>query len=202
MKIEKQIKNIIFDLGGVILNIDYQKTIDEFKRLGVENFDKIFSQFKQSPFSDDFETGKITEEQFYEEIKKLTKIDFSFEQFKFAWNAMLLDLPEIRIEVLKQLKSDYNLYLYSNTNKTHYQEFYTKVKEDFDVIFKKTYYSHLFGRRKPDVSSFETILKENNLNPKETLFLDDSIQHIESAKKIGIQTLLIENKPIEELFKF
>jgi putative hydrolase of the HAD superfamily len=200
MVIKDNIKNIIFDLGGVILNVDYKSTIEEFKKLGVLNFELIFSQFKQLDFSDKFEIDEISEEEFYEEIKRLTNVNFSFLQFKYAWNAMLLDLPQKRIHLLRKLKANYNLYLYSNTNETHYRNFHFKVKEDFDSIFEKTYYSHLFGKRKPHVNSFETILKENNLIPHETLFLDDSIQHILGAKSAGIITKLIDNEPIEELF--
>ncbi|MGB1041108.1 MAG: hypothetical protein ACPGVD_09560, partial [Flavobacteriales bacterium] len=86
------IKNIIFDLGGVILNIDYYLTVEAFEKLGVPNFETIFSQFNQSNLSDEFEIGKITEEEFYKSLVELSGIDFSFLQFKQAWNAMLLDL--------------------------------------------------------------------------------------------------------------
>lgn len=182
------IKNIIFDLGGVILNIDYYLTVEAFEKLGVPNFETIFSQFNQSNLSDEFEIGKITEEEFYKSLVELSGINFSFLQFKQAWNAMLLDLPQSRIQLLKKLSKKYRLFLFSNTNETHYNSFIIKAGDDFDVIFEKTYYSHQFGRRKPDLESFSTLLKENDLQPEETLFVDDSIQHIESARKIGIRT--------------
>lgn len=187
----KGIKNIIFDLGGVILNLDYQKTIDAFQDLGIENFESIFSQFKQSNFSDEFEIGNISEIEFYKEIIAITNGKFSFEEYKSAWNAMLLDLPQIRIDKLKELSNKYNLFLYSNTNETHYNEFIKKVKDDFDSTFKKTYYSHQFKERKPNESGFKKILKENKLLPSETLFIDDSFQHVNSASEIGIITKLV-----------
>jgi HAD superfamily hydrolase (TIGR01509 family) len=200
MKELEGIKNIIFDLGGVILNIDYQITVEAFKKLGIDDFEEIFSQYKQSTLSDDFETGRITELEFYEGIKTISGKDFTFEEYKNAWNALLLDLPKERINILKKLSKKYRLFLFSNTNETHYKEFVTKVESDFNTIFEKTYYSHQFGKRKPDSDSFLSILKENNLIIEETLFVDDSIQHIESANLLGIRTLLIQEKPITELF--
>lgn len=189
------IKAIIFDLGGVILNIDYQRTVDEFKKLGVPHFGEIFSQFKQSSFTDDFEKGRISENDFYETVKAKTEVDFSFSEFRAAWNAMLLDLPPQRIEILKKLSEQYRLFLFSNTNETHYNKFITKVESDFDILFEKTYYSHQFGLRKPDKFAFQTLLERNNLVAEETLFIDDSYQHIESANSLGIRTLLIQEKP-------
>lgn len=200
MKELEGIKNIIFDLGGVILNIDYKLTVEAFKKLGIDDFEEIFSQYKQSTLSDDFETGRITELEFYEGIKTISGKDFTFEEYKNAWNALLLDLPKERINILKKLSKKYRLFLFSNTNETHYKEFVTKVESDFNTIFEKTYYSHQFGKRKPDSDSFLSILKENNLIIEETLFVDDSIQHIESANLLGIRTLLIQEKPITELF--
>ena len=200
MKELEGIKNIIFDLGGVILNIDYQITVEAFKKLGIDDFEEIFSQYKLSTLSDDFETGRITELEFYEGIKTISGKDFTFEEYKNAWNALLLDLPKERINILKKLSKKYRLFLFSNTNETHYKEFVTKVESDFNTIFEKTYYSHQFGKRKPDSDSFLSILKENNLIIEETLFVDDSIQHIESTNLLGIRTLLIQEKPITELF--
>ena len=195
------IKNIIFDLGGVILNIDYHLTVEAFEKLGVPNFETIFSQFNQSNLSDEFEIGKITEEEFYKSLVELSGIDFSFLQFKRAWNAMLLDLPNSRIQLLKKLSKKYRLFLFSNTNETHYNSFIIRAGDDFDVIFEKTYYSHQFGRRKPDGDSFSALLKENDLQPEETLFVDDSIQHIESARKIGIRTFHLMDTDILNEFE-
>jgi len=193
------IKAIIFDLGGVILNIDYQRTVDEFKKIGVPHFGEIFSQFKQSSFTDDFEKGRISENDFYETVKAKTEVDFSFSEFRSAWNAMLLDLPPQRIEMLKKLSEQYRLFLFSNTNETHYNKFITKVESDFDILFEKTYYSHQFGLRKPDKFAFQMLLEQNNLVAEDTLFIDDSYQHIESANSLGIRTLLIQEKPFFEL---
>jgi glucose-1-phosphatase len=200
MKQLEGVKNIIFDLGGVILNIEYQLTIDEFKKLGIDNFEDIFSQYKQSVLSDNFEIGRISELEFHEGIKKISGVDFKFQESKNAWNALLLDLPKARIHLLKKLAQNYRLFLFSNTNETHYNQFVSQVSDEFDSIFEKTYYSHLFGKRKPNKDAFQTILKENNLQASETLFVDDSIQHIKSAESLGISVILIQENPIEVLF--
>lgn len=200
MKQLEGVKNIIFDLGGVILNIDYQLTIDEFKKLGMDNFEDIFSQYKQSVLSDNFEIGRISELEFHEGIKKISGVDFTFQESKNAWNALLLDLPKARIHLLKKMAQNYRLFLFSNTNETHYNQFVSQVSDEFDSIFEKTYYSHLFGKRKPNKDAFQTILKENNLQASETLFVDDSIQHIKSAESLGILGILIQENPIEVLF--
>lgn len=200
MKQLEGVKNIIFDLGGVILNIEYQLTIDEFKKLGIDNFEDIFSQYKQSVLSDDFEIGRISVLEFHEGIKKISGVDFTFQESKNAWNALLLDLPKARIHLLKKLAQNYRLFLFSNTNETHYNQFVSQVSDEFDSIFEKTYYSHLFGKRKPNKDAFQTILKENNLQASETLFVDDSIQHIKSAESLGILGILIQENPIEVLF--
>lgn len=196
-----KVKNIIFDLGGVILNIDYLLTIKGFEELGVETFEAVFSQQKQSKFTDAFETGEISEIQFYEKLKEVTGVEFSFESYREAWNAMLLDLPEERLKLLRELSGKFRLFLLSNTNETHYKEFITKVEQDFDSIFEKVYYSHFFGKRKPNKDSFLSILEENELMVEETLFIDDSIQHIESAREIGMKSIYLKGKDILEELK-
>ncbi len=196
------VSNIIFDLGGVILNIDYHVTLNEFKKLGIDRFDEIFSQYTQSSLSDDFEVGKISELEFYESLKVASGKDFSMDEYRLAWNAMLLDLPKKRVEVLKKLSKKYRLFLFSNTNETHYASFINKVESDFDSIFESVYYSHHFGHRKPNQFAFQTILDLNNLVAKETLFIDDSFQHIQSADSLGINTILIQDKPIDEILNW
>ena len=199
MKNLDPVKNIIFDLGGVILNIDYHKTIEAFEKLGVQNFNEIFSQFEQSNLTDRFEKGQLTEEEFHQNLVEISGIDFSFLQYREAWNTMLLDLPQSRIQLLKELSGKYRLFLFSNTNETHYKSFISKAEDDFDEIFEKTYYSHQFGNRKPEPTSFQAILDEKHLIAEETLFVDDSIQHIESAQKLGIRTLhLLETDILHE----
>jgi putative hydrolase of the HAD superfamily len=188
------IKNIIFDLGGVIINIDYQKTIDEFKKLSKVNSTIEFNQKNQSVLFDELETGRISNEAFREKIREHYQLEASDAEIDAAWNAMLLDIPAERIALLRKLRKNHKLFLLSNTNAIHMIAFNKIVKDSFgmpalDELFDKCYYSHLVDDRKPNASIFERILQENGLTKEETLFVDDSIQHIESAQKIGIKTL-------------
>lgn len=201
------IKNIIFDLGGVILNIDYQKTIDAFESLGISNFDQKYSQAKQSPLFDDLETGRITPDVFRESLRLYLNTSVSDELLDQAWNALLLDFPEERLRLLGKLKKKYRTFLLSNTNAIHYSEYSSRLQKQFGIpnlssYFEKEYYSHEIGLRKPDPEVFEFVLNSNNLSIDETLFIDDSYQHIHSASDMGIQTVWLNNgKTIIELFK-
>ena len=187
----KNIKSIIFDLGGVLLNISYQKTIDEFEKLGVENSSAFYSKKSQTNIFNLLETGEISENEFVKVIRKSCK-SVTPKQIIYAWNFMLLDLPKNRINLLINLKKEYQIFLLSNTNEIHINKFKNIMGEEeydkFYNLFNKVYYSHEIGMRKPNAEAFRLILDENNLKTKEVLFIDDSPQHIEGAKKIGIQT--------------
>jgi HAD superfamily hydrolase (TIGR01509 family) len=187
----KNIKTIIFDLGAVLLNINYQLTITEFAKLGVKNTDSFYSKEVQTNLFNDIESGKISADSFLKLLQKETK-NASKNEVRNAWNAMLIDLPKERIELLKQLKQDFPIYLLSNTNSIHISEFRKKIGEtkyqEFYNLFDKVYYSHEIGFRKPNKEAFQIILDENNFNANEVLFIDDSPQHIEGAKNLGIKT--------------
>lgn len=198
------IRAIIFDLGAVLLNINYQNTIEEFERLGIKNSSSFYSKKKQAKLFNLLETGKISEEDFTTEVKKECKYG-SVNKIVSAWNAMLLDLPKHRVSLLKDLNKKYDIYLLSNTNSIHISEFknimgYEKY-EVFYKLFKKVYYSHEIGFRKPNKEAFQLILDKNNLNADEVLFIDDSPQHIEGAKNLGIKTYhLKDGEEVTTLF--
>jgi putative hydrolase of the HAD superfamily len=204
----KGIQHIIFDLGGVILNIDYQKTRDAFKQMGVANFDALYSQREQVELFSALETGKIAPAIFFEELNTLMQTNFSHAQLTTAWNAMLMDWPLRRLQLLQQLQNQFNLYLLSNTNSIHEAAFTNSLQASHGIpsialYFEKAYFSHRIGLRKPDAQAFELILKEHHLKPAATLFIDDSIQHIEAANALGIQTIhLTKGMTIEkDIFK-
>ncbi|TPE44327.1 HAD family hydrolase [Pontibacter mangrovi] len=192
-----QIKNIIFDLGGVIINLDYNKSIEELQKLCNSNCNIAYSQKEQSHLFDLLETGNCSNEEFRNGLREAYGIDATDEQIDEAWNAMLLDIPQERIDLLLELGKKYRIFLLSNTNDIHMQRFNQIVAHSFsipnlDSLFEKSYYSHLVGKRKPDAPVFEQILAENKLKKEETLFIDDSIQHIESARKLGFHTLHLQ----------
>ena len=125
----REIKNIIFDLGGVLLNIDYALTIKAFESHGVSNFEEVYSQAKQTDLFDKFETGKITENEFIEGIKSLIRKDIQKNQILEAWNAMLLDFPKERLSLLQEASKHYRIFLLSNTNETHITAFEKIIEE-------------------------------------------------------------------------
>ena len=198
-------KNIIFDLGGVLLNIDYERTSEAFKSLGLNSFDEIYSQKKQSGLFDQFEIGEISKEEFVEEIVEVlpsAKVDDVIN----AWNAMLLDFPVHRLLFLQKLKGDYRVFLLSNTNQIHEDEFVKIITESYgkNVLFdqfEEVYLSHKIGHRKPDSTCFEYVLQHSKLKAAETIFIDDTIQHIEGAKEVGIDAyFLSQGQEITQLF--
>ena len=189
----ENIKNVIFDLGGVIMDIDVKQTLKAFTNLGIKDIDKIFGHGFAASFVSDHEAGKISDELFLKEIKKLITGEVSDEIVIDAWNALLLRFPPERIQLLKDLKSRYRVFLYSNTNAIHYDKFSEMFRLEFgfelEDLFEKAYYSHSLGHRKPDTGGFEQIIKDNGLNPKETLFVDDAFMNVEGAMKAGLKGL-------------
>jgi glucose-1-phosphatase len=201
----KGIKNIIFDLGGVLLNLNYQLTKDAFVRLGVKDYDNHFTQANQTALFDAFETGKISEKEFHDQLRKITGINFTTTEILTAWNAMLLDFPVQRKKMLLNIKENFNISLLSNTNETHVRAFTKIIQKDIGLdslspLFHSVYYSNEIGLRKPTEEAFKYVLAQNNYVPEETLFLDDSAQHLEGAKKCGIQTVFINKITVEDLF--
>ncbi len=201
------IKNIIFDLGGVILNIDYNLTINSFKKLGVSNFEKFFTQASQTRLFDRLDTGHITPAEFRDQLRILSGLELTDQEINDAWNAMLLDMPLQRITMLENVRKHYQTFLLSNTNAIHYPEYNASLQQkfgfsDLSALFNKQYLSYQVGMRKPDVQIFEFVLHENGLNPEETLFIDDTLQHVEGAKKAGLHAfhLDINSMDVIDLF--
>ncbi|SDS46910.1 putative hydrolase of the HAD superfamily [Polaribacter sp. KT25b] len=193
----KKIKNIVFDLGGVIMNLDVPRTIKAFKELGITNIVNNTGHNYQHSFFYELEVGKISEDTFLESLLKLSSKSPSYLEIKKAWNQMILDMPKDRVDFLHDIKKTYNIFLLSNTNGIHQKKYLDDFKDDyktsFNKIFKKAYYSHEIGIRKPDVEIFNYILNDSNLKAEETLFMDDSFSNIEGAQKAGIKTFHVQN---------
>jgi putative hydrolase of the HAD superfamily len=191
------IKNIIFDLGGVLMNIDVSITESAFIDLGVDQFSAMFTQHHSNDLFVQLETGQISPEAFYEAFRKGTGVELSDEIIKKAWNALLLDFRIPSLEWLEKIKTKYRIFLFSNTNQIHHDAFtetfkQTTGKADFDAFFEKAYYSQNLGMRKPDPKPFLHILKEHDLVPSETLFIDDTFKNIETAKSLGLKTIHLQ----------
>lgn len=185
----KNCKAIIFDLGGVILNIDYSLTASAFQSLGIKESDNFYSKKIQHPIFDQLEIGSIAQEVFLLAIQEFCP-KATMQEIKQAWNAMLLDLPQDRTDFIRQLKAHKKIFLLSNTNAIHITAFRNQIGakrwKEFVSLFDKIYFSHEIKARKPNAAVFQMILAENNLQSKEVFFVDDSPQHIEAAKKLGI----------------
>lgn len=204
----ENIKNIIFDYGNVIYHIDFNKVAEAWKQLGITNAHEFYGHRQQDDVFNALERGQITPEGFRSRIRELTKKpDLTDKQIDDAWNAIFVGIPEGNHELLAQLKSKYRTFLLSNINAIHFDYVHSYLKSEFrmqnnDDLFERVYYSHLMGKRKPDAEIFEQVLQENNLNPAETLFIDDSPQHLETAKKLGMQIYLMTAPDnIQQFFK-
>ncbi|CAN5432006.1 HAD family phosphatase [soil metagenome] len=203
----EKIKNIIFDYGDVIFSLDFQKGLQAWTELGVPNPEHFFSHRLQDPIFDQFDRGEIEPADLRNFVRQKTgNPGLGDKEIDAAWNSMLLGIPEGNHELLLKLKKKYRTFLLSNINAIHYDYIHRYLKADFgfdnnEHLFEKTYYSHLVGKRKPEPAIFEQVLQENNLDPAETLFIDDSPQHLAAAKELGIQTYLMKAPDsIQQLF--
>ncbi|WP_343635600.1 HAD family phosphatase [Fluviicola sp.] len=194
---------IIFDLGGVLLNLDYDLTEKAFVALGLANFGASYSQLQQVQLFDRYETGQISSFHFVNRLLDLLPPGTTANQVVHAWDSMILDFPVERLQRLEALSQKYRLFLLSNTNDLHIDAVRRSLDKavghrNLEQYFEKTYFSSAIGMRKPDKEIFEFICSENNLDPAKTLFIDDSPQHIEGAKAAGIEAILLGKN--EEVF--
>lgn len=187
-------KNIILDMGGVIFDIDHSKAQQAFQKLGITDIQHLFSHKGQSDIFDRLERGELIPEDFYEEIRALTTHGLTDHSIQEAFNALLIGVPDAAyFPLLLNLRSTHRVFLLSNNNRIHYNWIIDYLQgrwnlPSFGQFFEKEYYSHLVGMRKPNTDIFELVLNEQKLNPDETLFIDDSAQHIKTASELGIHT--------------
>lgn len=201
---------IILDLGGVILNLDYFNTRNAFVELGLQDFDRLFTQSAQAGYFDAFDRGELTPDGFRSYLKGELPEGTGDRQIDEAWNAMLLDFPSERIQFIRRLSASYRLFLLSNTNEIHVRAFRRILSQNpqlvkFEEIFEACYFSCEIGMRKPDQEIFEWVISKNNLSKESTLFIDDSIQHVEGARKAGLHAewlKVAEGESLEERFKY
>lgn len=200
------IKNIIFDFGGVLINLDYDRAYNAFASLGIKNLEGLLSKSQQIGIFDEFEIGLISPKEFRKEMCNISGKNVSDKQFDWAWNQLLLDIPQHRIEKILELKKTYRVFLLSNTNKIHYDHYLNELQQlngfnSFEDIFEKAYFSHCIKLKKPDAAIFDFVLNDALLKPEETLFIDDTEKHVLGAQKLGIRTHhLKDNEEITELF--
>jgi len=188
-----KLKNIIFDLGGIIIDINPLLTVEKFNEVVKNEYVTNISDFMTNfPFLIDLELGLISENDFFNRFNSFLTLNISENRILDIWNAMLLDFPAKKIELLEQLKSKYNIFLLSNTNIIH-KNFYCdlfqkKFGYNFESIFIKAYYSFDLQLAKPNREIFEYVINEQKILANETLFIDDSEKNIDTAKALGFKT--------------
>ncbi len=197
---------IIFDLGGVIIDIDYNKTADAFKALGLIDFDEKYTQAAQTELFDRFEIGEVSAFHFVNRLLDLLPQGINANQVVHAWNAMILTIPQERLDWLTELRKTRKVFLLSNTNALHIDAVnrslqQTAPNKTLNDYFDHVYLSHEMGMRKPSEAIFLNVCDEQGLMPAETLFVDDTERHVHGAKKAGLQAVLVSsNTPIHLLF--
>lgn len=201
------VKNILFDFGGVIVNLNKQNAINRFKEIGLANIEDYLNEFRQNGIFLEYEEGKLNAEQFYAEFRKLAGNDnISGEDIDSAWMAFLLDIPDYKFELLKELRKKYNVYLLSNTNPSiakwaHTSDF-SPEGLPIDAYFDKCYLSFEIGCAKPDKEIYEYIIKDSGIKPEETLFFDDGKANIEAASALGFQVYLTaQSEDLRKVFE-
>lgn len=202
----ENVKNIVFDLGGVIVNIDYQLTISKFKEAGIADFDKVYGQYSQSELFDKFDKGVATPDEFRKGLQKIAKTNLSDKVFDNAWNTMIRHLPEKNLKLLLTLKKQYKTFLLSNTNEIHLEYFFKYLKDTYGIdrftdYFDNVHYSCRMGMRKPDLEIYNKVIEVNDIKPTETIFIDDTTINVDTAIEAGWQGYYMpKEKLISDVF--
>lgn len=189
------VKNLIFDLGGVILDLSVDHTLQSFSRLSNMPKERVQEVYVSERGFLDYEKGMIDDAAFRDFVRKTFSISAADDAIDDCWNAMLRGLPTMKLELLMRLQNEFSVFLLSNTNAIHLHHINNIMlpkgahQKSLDDYFHKAYYSHRMGKRKPDAEIFEQVLEENHLIPEQTLFLDDYAINIEGAKALGIKTV-------------
>lgn len=202
---------VIFDFGGVILNLDYPATDKALRALLGEAGEVRYTKTHQGQIFDDFETGAIDSDEFYRGIREAAAKGVTDQEINHAWNAMLLDVPPARFEFVKAIAARYRTFLFSNTNPLHKEAFDRTLEKHlgvggFDKLFEQAYYSHSFGMRKPHPETYRAILAKNGLQAARTLMIDDNADNIRGAAEAGLQVYhltgdLLEATDLQNLLK-
>ena len=195
MKQFKNITTLVFDLGGVLIDLDMKQCVQNFNQLGIENIDQYLNHFAQAGIFMQLEKGEISAEEFREELRKMSSKLLTDAQIDEAWCSFLLDIPTKKLEMLHELRKKFRVVVLSNTNAIHFpnteKTVFTDRGRKMSDYFDKCYLSFQMRMAKPDVTIFETLLKLEQVEANQCLFLDDGVKNIAQAQKLGIQTYLV-----------
>ncbi|AFZ46930.1 HAD-superfamily hydrolase, subfamily IA, variant 3 [Cyanobacterium stanieri PCC 7202] len=188
----EELEAIIFDLGGVIIEVDMGYPYRYFAEHSSGDNDILIQDLRAIALS--YEIGKIADQEFIEKVRETTKLDKTDEEIKTIWNGMLGQVPSELGELLYKIKQEKKTFILSNTNPIHIAEVEKRFQQSItqyplNNLFDEIYYSHNIGLHKPDQNIYNYVIEKNNLNPQHTLFIDDNIHNVNSAKALGIQTI-------------
>ena len=198
------IKNIIFDLGAVLIDIDFNRVNNSFLDLGISNFNNQYSQLLANKLFENLEMGKISVEDFYTAIQNQSSKSLQESDIKKAWNSIMGNFRIKSMKKVLELSQYYDVFLLSNTNAIHFEEIMSianmQLDAELDAFFKKTYYSFKIGMRKPNENIYNYVLRDALIKAEETFFIDDTAPNIETAKLMGFIThLLLPSERVEQL---
>lgn len=187
------IKNLVFDFGGVIVDISRDNAVKRFQAIGVSNAEEVLDKYHQKGIFLEIEDGRISTEEFCRKLSDIAGKKISYEESRHAWLGFFDGLPLYRLECLEELRKNYNLYVLSNTNPfvmswARSTEF-SSLGKPLDAYFDKLYLSYEIGATKPDPKIFDYMIQDAGLNPSETLFIDDGAANIEMGQKLGFNTM-------------
>ena len=190
------IECIIFDLGGVVLNINPLNVRDKLLEYNINNIDTAYEKLNGNNIFNKFEVDDINPHEFRRNVKAAFNKSIPDQLVDKIWNALLLDFPAENIRIIKELKKSYRIFLLSNTNRIHHKAYIAQLPLEHDIyfedIFEKQFYSFDMKLRKPGTQIFEQAIKEANISAKKTLFIDDTKENIDAAKLTGLNTILIK----------
>jgi putative hydrolase of the HAD superfamily len=202
----ENIRNLIFDLGNVILNIDTKLSEIAFAKYGMNDFEKLYTLASQNELFDRLEVGSITENEFYDEFRKVTGCKLDNQILEQCWNALIMDFPAARIEMLKRLKNEgkYRTFILSNTNIIHYRFYTALLKRTYGInglesLVEHAYFSHEIGLKKPNRDIFDYVVANSHIKPEESIFIDDNEANIKAANALGFNTIFLKDNDMENL---
>jgi putative hydrolase of the HAD superfamily len=201
-----EIKNLIFDFGGVLIDLDKERCVNQFKSLGFENIEEFISSTHSGGVFAELEKGNITPNQFRTTLREIAGKDIADQQIDDAWLSILLKIPQYKLDLLLELRKKYRVYMLSNTNIIHFE---TAKKANFEKnghqltdYFEKCYLSYEIGLTKPDDDIFEYVINDAQIFARETLFIDDSERNTEAARRWCFETYLAKDREdFSHLFK-
>ena len=187
---DKKIKNIVFDLGGVLVDLDFKAAINGLQKAGFANVKEQLLAFDRGGIFQKFEVGEITADEFRTTIRENSTVTLTDEEIDALWNAMLLEIPREKLELILDLRGKYMVYLLSNTNSIHW-DYVCKNAFNYrgfrmNDYFEETFLSYEMHLAKPDKAIYEKVLQDANLLAEETLFIDDSEANCKAAEEVGI----------------